>query len=341
MARKKSSAPILLLFLIPHGHSVPIRDYTDVYYSCSALPNGDQVRPDEGRRIWSLNSSLGLNPLWRRRIGLNLGLLHRLIYRRAYTADCRPEVSSCPPYNIRNSGFLLPLSRCRTVFRQNFFFYLYSILWNKFPSHIKNSCGSAITLGMTVPCHHCTDMLRFMDSPVTVVKGAAIGEGIRSSVAAGSGQTKRHLSFACISWCCETNDNLDKSNPATDKRQRPGSEPPAMGDTPVLLEGWRVYERTMVQRNRATLPAGRTRPPHEVFIPRACYQICRVTSHQAVIIAACALKKTPATRYFIRSGESQASNTAQSFRTSKRQTAAGRGKSRRQMKRQLRFGLWE
>ncbi|KAG5453988.1 hypothetical protein CSKR_102101 [Clonorchis sinensis] len=51
----------------------------------------------------------------------------------------------------------------------------------------QNSCGSAITLGMTVPCHHCTDMLRFMDSPVTVVKGAAIGEGIRSSVAAGSG----------------------------------------------------------------------------------------------------------------------------------------------------------
>ncbi|KAG5445319.1 hypothetical protein CSKR_105802 [Clonorchis sinensis] len=70
---------------------------------------------------------------------------------------------------------------------------------------------------MTVPCHHCTDMLRFMDSPVTVVEGAAIGEGIRSSVAAGSG---------------------------------PGSEPPAMDDTPVLLEGRREYERTMVQLRR-------------------------------------------------------------------------------------------
>ncbi|GAA57623.1 hypothetical protein CLF_112981 [Clonorchis sinensis] len=34
-------------------------------------------------------------------------------------------------------------------------------------------------------------MLRFMDSPVTVVKGAAIGEGIRSSVAAGSGLRRR------------------------------------------------------------------------------------------------------------------------------------------------------
>ncbi|GAA55354.1 hypothetical protein CLF_107669 [Clonorchis sinensis] len=94
-------------------------------------------------------------------------------------------------------------------------------------------------------------MLRFMGSPVTVVKGAAIGEVVRGSVAAGSGL---------------------------------GSEPPSMGDTPVPLDGWRVYERTMVQRNRATLPAGRIRPPHEFFIPRACYQICRVTSHQAVVI---------------------------------------------------------
>ncbi|GAA51833.1 hypothetical protein CLF_106853 [Clonorchis sinensis] len=57
---------------------------------------------------------------------------------------------------------------------------------------------------LSVPRHHCTDILRFMDGPVTVVNGAAIGEGIRSSVAAGSG---------------------------------PGSEPPAMGDTPVLLDG--------------------------------------------------------------------------------------------------------
>ncbi|KER30030.1 hypothetical protein T265_03409 [Opisthorchis viverrini] len=51
----------------------------------------------------------------------------------------------------------------------------------------ENSYGSAISLGMTVPFHRRTDMLGFMDSPVTVVNGAAIGEGIRSSVAAGSG----------------------------------------------------------------------------------------------------------------------------------------------------------
>ncbi|GAA50525.1 vacuolar protein sorting-associated protein 26B [Clonorchis sinensis] len=71
-----------------------------------------------------------------------------------------------------------------------------------------------------------------------------------------------------------------------------------MGDTPVLLEGWRVYERTMVKRNRAPLPAGLTRPPHEVFIPRACYQICRVTRNQAVITAACALNKNSSYQIF-------------------------------------------
>ncbi|KAG5443061.1 hypothetical protein CSKR_112159 [Clonorchis sinensis] len=60
---------------------------------------------------------------------------------------------------------------------------------------------------------------------------------------------------------------------------QPGSEPPAMGDAPVLLDGWRVYEGNIVQRNRATLSAGRTRPPHEAFTPRACYQICNVEYH--------------------------------------------------------------
>ncbi|KAG5454205.1 hypothetical protein CSKR_111137 [Clonorchis sinensis] len=32
-------------------------------------------------------------------------------------------------------------------------------------------------------------------------------------------------------------------------------------------------------------------PPHDVFIPRACCQVCKVACHQAVIISACALKK--------------------------------------------------
>ncbi|GAA53498.1 hypothetical protein CLF_110377, partial [Clonorchis sinensis] len=72
---------------------------------------------------------------------------------------------------------------------------------------------------------------------------------------------------------------------------RPYSEPPAMGDAPVLLEGWRLCERTMVQRNRAAIPPGCTRTPHEVFIARACHQIPKEENHQAIVNAACATVK--------------------------------------------------
>ncbi|KAG5449458.1 hypothetical protein CSKR_105517 [Clonorchis sinensis] len=51
----------------------------------------------------------------------------------------------------------------------------------------ENSCGSTVTLGMAVPCHHCTDKLRFPNSPVAIVQVAAIGRGIRISMTAGSG----------------------------------------------------------------------------------------------------------------------------------------------------------
>ncbi|GAA53267.1 hypothetical protein CLF_109915, partial [Clonorchis sinensis] len=50
----------------------------------------------------------------------------------------------------------------------------------------ENSRGSAIRLGMTVSCRHCTDILRFLNSPVTVVRVAAIGQAIRISMAAES-----------------------------------------------------------------------------------------------------------------------------------------------------------
>ncbi|KAG5452643.1 hypothetical protein CSKR_110628 [Clonorchis sinensis] len=40
---------------------------------------------------------------------------------------------------------------------------------------------------MAVPCRHCTDILRLLDSLVTVVRVAAIGKRILISIAAGPG----------------------------------------------------------------------------------------------------------------------------------------------------------
>ncbi|KER31863.1 hypothetical protein T265_01953 [Opisthorchis viverrini] len=114
---------------------------------------------------------------------------------------------------------------------------------------------------------------------------------------------------------------------ATNRSQQPDSDSPAMGDAPVLLEWWRVYERTMVQRNRATLPAGRTRPTHEVFSLVHATRSARWKTIQAVIIAVCALINPPATIFW--SVESMASKDS-SVNPNKQQHAdAGRGKSRR------------
>ncbi|KER27043.1 LOW QUALITY PROTEIN: hypothetical protein T265_13873, partial [Opisthorchis viverrini] len=106
----------------------------------SVIPNKRTIKSRWIRHVAEINeatATFGLGPLWLRRIRLKQGLLHHLIYRRAYIADCCPEFSSRIPYNTRNSGCLLSLSTCRTVFRQNFFLCLYSKLWNKLPSHIR------------------------------------------------------------------------------------------------------------------------------------------------------------------------------------------------------------
>ncbi|KAG5444389.1 hypothetical protein CSKR_103011 [Clonorchis sinensis] len=70
------------------------------------------------------------------------------------------------------------------------------------------SCGCAINLGMAVPCHHWPDMLQFLDSPVTDVTFKA---------SCGNKVERSRYGIAGFFW--------------------PGSEPPAMGDAPVLLEG--------------------------------------------------------------------------------------------------------
>ncbi|GAA50638.1 hypothetical protein CLF_104822 [Clonorchis sinensis] len=78
--------------------------------------------------------------------------------------------------------------------------------------------------------------------------------------------------------------NRDESSPAATNskqqrffidslNQRPYSETPAMGEALMLLDGWRVYERAMVQRNRATHPAGRT-DNHTRFVMSADSPIC-------------------------------------------------------------------
>ncbi|MBM6549270.1 reverse transcriptase family protein [Streptococcus dysgalactiae] len=83
---------------------------------------------------------LNLEPLWLRRIKLNLCFLFNMIHRNTYSSSC---LSFLTPqrYHLRHSNFTLPVSRCRVKFRYNFFLLVYSRLWNKLPEGIR-SCQS-------------------------------------------------------------------------------------------------------------------------------------------------------------------------------------------------------
>ncbi|KER22325.1 hypothetical protein T265_09568 [Opisthorchis viverrini] len=61
--------------------------------------------------------------------------------------------------------------------------------------------------------------------------------------------------------------DLKGGKPSEQTRMRTGSEPPAMGDALLLMKGRRVYERTMVQRDMTTLPAGRSPSTTRSFRP--------------------------------------------------------------------------
>ncbi|KAG5447800.1 hypothetical protein CSKR_106838 [Clonorchis sinensis] len=152
-----------------------------------------------------------------------------------------------------------------------------------------NSCGSAIELGMAVPCHHWPDMLQFLDSP------AGRGNKVERS----------RYGIAGFFW----DPVVEHHRPGGVGNSQPGPPNQALPKFEAWEDEGATFRGTVNGRGtRATggaagirthhgatqqgRPPCRTyRPPHEVFIPRACYQICNVACYQAVMIAACALKK--------------------------------------------------
>jgi hypothetical protein len=78
-----------------------------------------------------------LDPLWMRRLKLNLTFLHGLIHSRVHTVNSKLELLSSK-YHMRCSSFKLKCENSRTSFRYNFYILFYSRLWNKLPEHIRS-----------------------------------------------------------------------------------------------------------------------------------------------------------------------------------------------------------
>ena len=79
-----------------------------------------------------------LDPLWLRRLKLNLYFFHALIFRHTHVASERPLFTTTPQYNLRNTQFLSSYSFSNTMLHRYSFQPHYSRIWNKLPIYIRS-----------------------------------------------------------------------------------------------------------------------------------------------------------------------------------------------------------
>jgi hypothetical protein len=84
-----------------------------------------------------------LDPLWLRRLKLNLRLFHRWIYSQLYSVTPRPIFATFT-YNMRDSVNKIKCTISRKAFRHNFFISFYSRIWNKLPEKIRSEESSRL-----------------------------------------------------------------------------------------------------------------------------------------------------------------------------------------------------
>ncbi|CAH8629360.1 unnamed protein product [Schistosoma intercalatum] len=82
---------------------------------------------------------LNLEPLWIRRIKLNLAFIYRLINGISYSSVSTPSYLMISPHNLRNKENILAIPRTHTNLRQNFFLIRYSTMWNRLPVNLRCS----------------------------------------------------------------------------------------------------------------------------------------------------------------------------------------------------------
>lgn len=82
---------------------------------------------------------LKLEPLWIRRIKLNLIFLYRLLNGISYSSLSTPSYSMIPSHNLRNKENILAIPKTHTNLRQNFFVIRYSTMWNRLPMNLRCS----------------------------------------------------------------------------------------------------------------------------------------------------------------------------------------------------------
>ncbi|WP_432422650.1 RNA-directed DNA polymerase [Streptococcus dysgalactiae] len=138
--------------LVYSSHARPLLEFCPVIFS--HMLKSDRIALEKVQRSFTkhlvgfsspLNYKercelLHLEPLWLRRLKLNLCFLFNLLHGRSHSLT---KLNVCPStsYPLRHRGLTLPVPRSRLAFRHKFFTIVYSSLWNKLPIAVR-SCSS-------------------------------------------------------------------------------------------------------------------------------------------------------------------------------------------------------
>ena len=82
-------------------------------------------------------SQLRLEPLWLRRLKLNLTFVFKILNNLIHSENSQFSFSSSHSYNIRNKDNTLEITKHRTALPHNFITIRYSLLWNRLPPEIR------------------------------------------------------------------------------------------------------------------------------------------------------------------------------------------------------------
>lgn len=99
---------------------------------------------------------LGLEPLWLRRLKINLVFLYKLVKISDSSIGCYFQLTGDTRYPLRKKAHSFSLPKTRRNIRFNFFLYRYAYVWNRLPSVVRASdnamqFSSAINRLLSVP----------------------------------------------------------------------------------------------------------------------------------------------------------------------------------------------
>jgi hypothetical protein len=80
---------------------------------------------------------LSLEPLWLRRLKINLVFLHSILNDKTYATDINLNLQGSSTYSLRNKDFTVLVPRARTSKRERSFVVKYSTIWNRMPCEIR------------------------------------------------------------------------------------------------------------------------------------------------------------------------------------------------------------